>query len=209
MSGVFQLLAAMGGVSVPAGTLADLTFVGADGTQDWEDAVVANTWAGNGSPAPVINANRIALPGTNQYLSCTSGTFAFGSGDFTVELLGIQWAVAGNRGLWSTSLTSSPGELALAYDGAQIQLNWNGNENDSPFTPAIGTLYDILVTRVGTALKVFIRLSGGSYTTPHISVTDSSAKTNTTFYLGAYWNNGFCFNGYYARLRILNAGTTP
>lgn len=191
-----------------AAALADLTFVAPDGTQDWEDAVVANTWAPNGSPTPVINANRLALPGTNQYLTCTSASFAFGTGDFTVELLGIQWAVAGNRGLWSTSLTSSPGQLALAYDGTRIQLNWNGSETDSPFTPVIGTLYDALVTRIGTTLKVFLRPSSGSYT-QYISVTDASAKTNTTFYLGAYWNSSFCFNGYYARLRILGTGTTP
>lgn len=195
---------AQGGGLSP-GTLADLTAPGADGTQDWQDAT-GGIWTGSGGP--VINANRIYVNGSSQYLFRTAAAFAFATGDFTIKLIGVQLAVAGNRGLFSTSLSSSPGELALAYDGSRIQLNWNGNETDQPFTPVIGTLYDAIVTRNGTALKVFLGPSGGLMT-QYISVTDGSSKTNTTFYLGAYWNSGFTFNGYFARLQIFNFGVTP
>lgn len=195
----------MEGGTPPPADISNLTFIGANGSTDWDDAT-GKTWTANGNAQ--IQSNRLLLDGTGDYIESTHAEFALGTGDFTIKMIDVRWVAAGNRGLFSTSLSSSPGQLAVAYDGSQIQLNWNGNETDDPFTPTLGNSYDIWVVRSGTSLKLYLGATGGSLT-QRISVTDSSNKSNTTFYLGAYWNSSFTFSGSYGQFVTLAYAETP
>jgi hypothetical protein len=183
-----------------AGTLSDVQFTGANNSTTFTDAT-GKTWSAFGNAK--ITTNRLALDGTGDYASCTHADFNIGTGDFTIKLLGVRWVATGNRGLFSTSLTSTPGQLALAYDGAGLQLNYNGSESDVAFTPTLNFPYDIWIVRSGSSLKTYI-----GRTQTH-SVTDSSSKTNTTIYLGAYWNTSFTFNGSIDAFEFSATAETP
>lgn len=188
-----------------------LHFNGSDGSTTFTDET-GKTWSASGNAQldtaiKKFGTAALLLDGAGDYISATDAAFAFGLGDFTVEFFAY-WAVAGNKGLFSTSLTSTPGQLALAYDGSSLQLNYNGSESDYGFSPTLGVFYHLAVVRSGSSLKSYI-----DGVQAH-SVTDSSNKSNTTFYLGAYWNSSFTFNGTIDEFRISDgarytSGFTP
>jgi len=140
--------------------------------------------------------------GTGDYLSVASNTqFAFGTGDFTIEV----WLYAtslstGNRLICFNLSGSSP----IIYIGSAGQVNLatfgSGNNNVNYLSTAGGTIkintwYHLAVSRVSGTSKIFVDgIQVGS-------VSDSNNWGQSGVRIGA--DDQFTFTGYLSNLRIV------
>lgn len=119
---------------------------------------------------------------TGSYIQpSSSSAFAFGTGDFTVEMWLKPTSVSGNGGVFSIGSGLS---LALYSSGWQL-----ANSNSNPVSmgsATAGTWQHVAITRSGTSVKLFINgVQKGS------TLTWSTDFTATNLTIGYYFGSAF------------------
>jgi len=143
----------------------------------------------------------LAFDGTSDYLLAPSTpNFAFGTGDFTVEMWLYPTASFGSGGVNIVGINSSGGGL---FVGGTNKIAWNlFGTGDlvafSSFTSSYNNVWThVAYTRSGTTGRLFIN------GTQQASGTDSTNYTVTTnFAIGAANNGNQAYTGYIDDLRI-------
>ena len=168
--------------------------------------LLAITAAGDARPSsanPFVTTNGIGgtsysgfFSGSQYLTSPANAAFAWGTGDFTVEL----WFCA-NAAFSSarTNLVGTMGSGGGLFAPTNTNMNWNsfgvGDIMTAAFVPVIGQWYHLAYSRSGTAGKLFVNgvvLASG---------TDTTNYTNTTFYIGNSTVNPL--NGYVSNVRVV------
>ncbi len=141
--------------------------------------------------------------GTGDYLipnGATTDSFAFGSGDFTIEFWVYLNNVSGTKVIYEGRPAGGSGATPTIYmSSASIRYFANGADRITGGNLSATTWYHIAVSRSGTSTKLFIdgTQSGSTY-------TDSTTYTNSTNrpLIGVGEDLGNGFNGYIDDLRI-------
>lgn len=142
--------------------------------------------------------------GTGDNLICNTSTpdhFAFGSGDFTIELWAYMNSVSGIQVFYDGRPASVQTFAPTIYiNGTQVRYFNNGADRITGGTVATGTWYHIALCRSGTSTKLFLDGTqiGSTY-------TDSSVYTNTAGRPGIGFDANaslYYLNGYIDELRV-------
>ena len=171
--------------STAAGTVALLHCNGASGSTSVVDSgVLQSNWtaAGNAQVSTaqsVFGGSSLYFDGTGDYITPTadSSNFAFGTDDFTIEMLIRPTVVTGAfRMTYDSRPASINGDYpALYIDTSGVLYYFVGNANriTGP-TLSADTWYHVAVSRSGTSTKMFVN-----------GTQVGSTWTDTTNYLGA------------------------
>jgi hypothetical protein len=136
--------------------------------------------------------------GTGDWLTMPNNpAFAFGTGDFTIECWVYFTSVSGAPTITdSRSSTSSTAGFNLGLSSARVQLYTTSQLLIGATTLVINQWYYIAVTRVGTALKIFVNGSQDATT------SNSTNWSDQTLVIGATPNLVNLMTGYIQDLRI-------
>ena len=166
-----------------------------------------NTQTANISGSPSISipdsAYSVIFNGSTQYLnvSGTNSQFAFGTGDFTIEMWIYQTARSATNGNIYDSRPAGTGSAASHF---VIGVGPAGEFYAGPGTISLNTWYHIAVCRSGTTL------------TAYVNGVQVYSVTNTTNWLNGTnrptigtdgnvpLSPGYIFNGYISNLRVVN-----
>jgi hypothetical protein len=152
-----------------------------------------------------FGGSSIVFDKTVDRITYSSNDFAFGTGDFTIELWMYSRDV-GDRGILQTS--DSAGGLATATsNGIWINQGFpssgylyvntaNGTIATSSAVLTVNQWAHIAVTRSGTTCRLFV--NGNQVGT----ITTASNLTATNLVVGGYYSTAYLFDGYIDDLRI-------
>ena len=155
-----------------------------------------------------ITDGSVSFDGTGDYLSLSPGAdFAFGTGDFTIEVYlyyngapgQFDYIIDGRNsgqttGTWTLShdyVNDGSGLLMFSTDSSMLIK--------SSKNPIPNKWSHIAVSRSGTSLKMFI---DGEQTASATNSTDFSTAP-TTSYIGARYSNQHPFDGFMSNIRII------
>jgi hypothetical protein len=140
----------------------------------------------------------VKFDGTGDWLLMPNNpAFAFGTGDFTIECWVYFTSVSGAPTITdSRSSTSSTAGFNLGLSSARVQLYTTSQLLIGATTLVINQWYYIAVTRVGTALKIFVNGSQDATT------SNSTNFSDQTLVIGATPNLVNPMTGYIQDLRL-------
>lgn len=147
----------------------------------------------------------VTFDGTGDYLTVNSSSFAFGTGNFTIEC----WArvtTAKNQGIFhlaNSYLPSSSSGVAAAIRTDAGNLGWvlysSGAVTGTSPTPATNTWYHLAVVRNSGTTTYYV--NGSSVT----SKSDTTNYTASTFLaIGGYYSTSFLMVGQIDEFRVSN-----
>jgi len=144
----------------------------------------------------------LALDGTGDYATLISSVdFAYGAGDFTIEMWIYRTAGAGGHILFDQR-TAAPTNYAPALVvNASHLLQYNdgaANVITGSTVVAINTWYHVAVSRSGTSTKLFLNgvQEGSTY-------TDTRNYIQTPFTIGARFDGTLAWHGYIDDFRVI------
>ena len=138
--------------------------------------------------------------GTTDYLSVpANAAFQLGTGDFTWEMWVYPTANVSTNGMLFGYRSGSSTSAFLFYNATQIIF---GTDSADLITytgvPSIGSWTHLAISRVGTALKMFVNGAVGGSVTNTTNFSDASLR-----YIGAMSGNQYYFPGYISNVRIV------
>lgn len=152
------------------------------------------SWSASGNAAvtsaqSVYGGGSLVLDGTGDWVEATHASFAWGTGDFTIECWARFNTFAANNfvfsfgGGWGVYRLSSDGTWGV-FDGVST------NPITSAVSPSTGVWYHVALCRRGTTMRLFIDgVQVGS-------ATNSTNFSNTTIRIGAQPSGSGTFNGW-------------
>jgi hypothetical protein len=186
---------------------------GADGATTFID-VKGHTITANGNAQVDTAQSKFGgasalFDGTGDYLSSpNSADFAFGSGDFTVELWARFSAQTAHQGLISFGWTSGGyGPWLLFYNQSLNQILFYSSSNGTSWdissavilnTPALNTWYHLAVAREGNSIRLFT----DGVLAATVTTSATLVATGGTLNIGGDSAGAFSFNGHLDDIRI-------
>ena len=180
---------------------------------NWVDKVGGNNGTLVGgthhNDGPFIGAGYVDFDGSGDYLNASNSEFAFGTGDFTIDL----WfnsdtiSIATQRGLFQTSDTA--GGLKTTYTtGVHIAQSTSGEGSlranvlgtyfgSSSGAISINTWYHVALTRESGVCRLFL---DGSLLD---SATISGSIDGTNLCVGGYYDTSFLYDGKMSNFRVI------
>jgi len=145
---------------------------------------------------PFPGAGYVEFDGTSDYLDIASSTdFAFGTGDFTIEV----WVYLKANSLGVIYSNEVADSLFLYLNSGNLVVRNYGTTNLFDLAgPSLNTWTHIALSRSGTDLRLFFNgvQQGGT-------VTNSTNWTQNGVEIGAYGNGTQSLNGYMSNLRVV------
>lgn len=142
----------------------------------------------------------IAFDGTGDYLTATSSAFAFGTGDFTVELFFYSNSLSGRRYLVAVTDGTSGGFGITTSEATAIEVVNPGFAVDYTFGTSLttGAWRHVAVSRNGSSMNCFLNgVRIGS------TVTNTKNYSHTRLVVGVDADlSGGAFSGYEDEIRI-------
>jgi hypothetical protein len=153
-----------------------------------------------------FGGSSIAFDGSGDYLTSNTATtdlYAFGSGDFTIEMWIYFNSVSSLQIFYDARPTSTQGAYPVIYLNSDGTIRYFVSTADQITSSAVSanTWYHLAVSRSGTSTKMFINgtQSGSTY-------TDSTSYLNASgkpwIGVSSFNPNTLPFNGYIDDLRI-------
>ena len=180
---------------------------------NWTDKVGGNNGTLVGgthhTDGPFIGAGYVDFDGSGDYLNASNSEFAFGTGDFTIDL----WfnsdtiSITTQRGLFQTSDTA--GGLKTTYTtGVHIAQSTSGEGSlranvlgtyfgSSSGAISINTWYHVALTRESGVCRLFL---DGSLLD---SATISGSIDGTNLCVGGYYDTSFLYDGKMSNFRVI------
>ncbi len=145
---------------------------------------------------PKFGTGSLLLDGAGDYLQTPAhSSFAFGTGDFTVECWVYPNVISDNDGLFT---------IGSQLFAAIYQNNWAIGTAGVMLSPSYtsgaataGSWQHFAITRSGSALRLFIN---GTQLGPTSS--DTTDLTNNQIFIGYYYSSGFAWNGKIDEFRV-------
>ena len=180
---------------------------------NWTDKVGENNGTLVGgthhTDGPFVGAGYVDFDGSGDYLNASNSEFAFGTGDFTIDL----WfnsdtiSITTQRGLFQTSDTA--GGLKTTYTtGVHIAQSTSGEGSlranvlgtyfgSSSGAISINTWYHVALTRESGVCRLFL---DGSLLD---SATISGSIDGTNLCVGGYYDTSFLYDGKMSNFRVI------
>lgn len=173
-----------------------LHFEGANGSTTMTDQISVNTWITGGgaqltTTAPLYGSSSLILDGAGDFVRCNSGgytSFAYGTGDFTVEFsyTPTSLAVAAVLIDFRPDLTNGPYILIDLSTAGHLSLMVNSvTRINGTATFVVGTRYRVALCRVAGVTRLFVE-----------GTQDGSSWTDATDYVGSNSRPVFGIGGY-------------
>jgi hypothetical protein len=169
-----------------------------DGTTFTDTSANAHTITVSGgakltTTGPKLGSACGTFDGASDYLTTpASSTFAFGTGNFTVEFWCYPNVVSDNDGLFTFGSS-----LFLALYAGNWMLGTAGSGGSSMGAASTGSWQHVAVTRSGTSLRLFVDGAQVGST-----LTDSTNLAQNQMAVGYYYDSTFGFNGKIDELRV-------
>ena len=141
----------------------------------------------------------VAFDGSGDYLSLgSSADFAFGTGDFTIEVFVYKDSADGDAAIFDLGSTNTSGSFAIVWDGGTLTVRIDGLGNDLSTTEAPSNKWiHVAVARSGSTLRLFVdgdlKASG----------TRSNNITQSTPYIGDLNLFDYDFTGFLSNFHIV------
>ena len=153
---------------------------------------------------PGTGTGSLEFSGTSSRLRHDSNAaFAFGTGDYTVELWIYPTTVSGTQRIidFRTASSSNAGSIFLQGTSIKFGIGVNDHITGSAAVPTANQWYHVAISRASNVTKMFVNGQpvGSDY-------TDASDYPNSPITVGASWANGETFTGNMDNL-IIRKGT--
>ena len=153
---------------------------------------------------PGTGTGSLDFSGTSSRINhASNAAFAFGTGDYTIEMWIYPTTVSGTQRLvdFRTASSSSAGSIFLQGTSLKFGIATSDHITGAGAIPNANQWYHIAISRASNVTKLFVagQQVGSDY-------TDASDYGNSPITVGASWNNGETFTGNMDNL-IIRKGT--
>ena len=181
---------------------ADANSYPSSGGSTWYDLMGNSNGTLTGEPTfSSDNGGTIVFDGTDDVINCgSSDDFAFGTGDFTIEVWCNPDTFGFNKGIISISPSggNATTNWQIRYNNQNVRWNYSGSSDIiSNSTVSAGEWTHIVATRSGTALTLYINaVSKGT------GSSSANLSDNGTLRIGTSRDQSGYFNGKISNVKL-------